>query len=315
MKFGRFLPVLLAAHQAAAQDQDVLDVAKGANLTTFVTALELAGLDELFDEPFWCSSFSCYQYTVFAPTEEAFDALPEGALDRLLSDDFAPHLEDLLLYHALEGAVASSDISDGDAVAALNEETIAASVDAGGAVTLNGDASVVTADVEASNGVVHVVDEVLLPNSATSNIAEVAVASGLDTLVALLGQVGLDSFVSDATKKLTVFAPTEEAFAALVADGFDASDDEAVTDLIKYHVVEGSVETQWELLKGRKDLVTVQGSPISVKFEGKGLRRELKLNGDAGIAAADVLASNGIVHIVDKVLHPASTTTTELSRG
>lgn len=313
MKFGRFLPVLLAAHQAAAQDQDILDVAKGANLTTLVTALEAAGLDNLFDEPFWCSYFPswCSQYTVFAPTEEAFAALPEGALDRLLSDDFAPHLHDLLAYHALEGAVASSDISDGDAIAALNEETIAASVDAGGAITLNGGASVVTADVEASNGVVHVVDEVLLPKSATSNIAEVAVASGLDTLVALLGQVGLDSFVSDATKKLTVFAPTEEAFAALVADGFDASDDEAVADLLRYHVVEGSVVTQWELLRDR-DVVTVQGSPISVELEGTGWRKELKLNGDAGIAAADVLASNGIVHVVNKVLMPPAPLTEDI---
>jgi len=312
MKFARFLPVLLTGRRAAAQD--ILDVANDAGLSTLLTALKVSGLEHKFDKPFWCGYFPswCGEYTVFAPTEAAFAGLSAGTLERLLTDDFAPHLKDLLAYHAVDGAVRSGDIGDGDDVATLNGETVAASVDQRGAITLNGDASVVTADVEASNGVVHVVDRVLLPASATSNIAEVAAANGLDTLVALLSQVDLASFVSDPDKKLTVFAPTEEAFAALVADGFDASDDKAVADLLKYHVVEGSVVTQWELLKDRDDLVTVQGSPISVGFERLGRRKELKLNGEVGIAAADVLASNGIVHVVDRVLTPPAPLTDDI---
>merc|ERR1712176_1271385 len=107
----------------------------------------------------------------------------------------------------------------------------------------------------------------------------------------------------------TVFAPTEDAFKALIDSGFDASDNDAVADLLKYHVVEGEVVTSWDLLKGSvwqdaEELVTVQGSAISADITGYRWNKELKLNGEVGIAAADVLASNGIVHVVDKVLMP-----------
>ena len=87
------------------------------------------------------------------------------------------------------------------------------------------------------------------------------------------------------------------------------SDNDAVADLLKYHVVEGEVVTSWDLLKGSvwqdaKELVTVQGSTISADIAGYGWNKELRLNGEVGVAAADVLASNGIVHVVDRVLTP-----------
>jgi len=294
-------------------EDDILDVAKGGGFGTLVDALEASGLAHLFVQPWWCKWNKSWcdehgQFTVFAPTDEAFAALPEGTLERLLTDEFAPHLKDLLSYHAAEGRVLSGDITDGLEVEMLNGETVVANVGGEGGVTLNGDASVTSADIAASNGVVHAVDRVLLPSSA-SNIAEVAKSNDLDTLVALLAQVGLDSFVSDPDKVLTVFAPTEDAFKALVNSGFDASDNDAVADLLKYHVVEGEVVTSWDLLKGSvwqdaKELVTVQGSTISADIAGYGWNKELRLNGEVGVAAADVLASNGIVHVVDRVLTP-----------
>lgn len=301
MRIAHVLPILLAGYRAAADD--ILDVARDEGLDTLVLALEAAGLDHLFDESHWCSNFGwwCNEFTVFAPSEEAFAEMEE-VLNRLLDDpDFKPHLVDLLSYHALEGAVTAEDIPDGDVVA-LNEETIEASKN-GDAITLNGNTAVLTADINASNGVVHVVDKVLLPSSSTLNIAAVAEANGLDTLVTLLEQVDLASFVSD-TDKLTVFAPTNAAFAALVEDGFNVEDNEAVADLLRYHVVAESVVTEWDMYTDRGDLSTVQNLPISVDVVGWGWHNNLELNGDVGIVQADVLASNGIVHVVDKVLTP-----------
>jgi len=130
---------------------DIVDTAvEAGNFTTLVAAVEAAGLVETLkgEGPF----------TVFAPTDEAFAALPEGTVEALLEDIDA--LTAILTYHVVPGAVMSTDLSDGMMAATVNGAEVTIGV--GDGVTVDG-ANVVAADIEASNGVIHVIDAVILP--------------------------------------------------------------------------------------------------------------------------------------------------------
>lgn len=136
---------------AMAQDQDIVDIAVGAGtFQTLVAAVTAAGLVDTLkgDGPF----------TVFAPTDEAFAALPEGTVEGLLND--IPTLTAILTYHVVPGRVMSTDLSDGMMAETVNGQSVTIGTMNG--VTVNG-ANVITADIEATNGVIHVIDAVILP--------------------------------------------------------------------------------------------------------------------------------------------------------
>ncbi len=131
----------------------IVDVAvANGSFTTLVAAVEAAGLVETLsgEGPF----------TVFAPTDEAFAALPEGTLDSLLEDPEA--LAEILTYHVVSGKVLAEDVVGLDAATTVQGDDISIEVVDGG-VVLNGSSNVIATDVEASNGVVHVIDTVILP--------------------------------------------------------------------------------------------------------------------------------------------------------
>jgi len=138
---------------ADAHTKDIVDTAADAgSFTTLLAAAEAAGLvDTLKGEG---------PLTVFAPTDDAFAALPEGTVETLLMPENQDQLIDILTYHVVPGAVMSGDLSDGMEATAVNDGTLTIATEGG--VTVNG-ANVVTADIEASNGVIHVIDAVLLP--------------------------------------------------------------------------------------------------------------------------------------------------------
>jgi uncharacterized surface protein with fasciclin (FAS1) repeats len=145
----------------ATADADIVDTAIAAgHFTTLVTAIQAAGLEDTLrgDGPF----------TVFAPTDDAFAALPAGTLDKLLADPTGD-LKDILTYHVLPGAVPAADVVklDGQQVTTVNGAAITIGVADDGAVTLTDatghEAAVVQTDIKASNGVIHVIDAVLLP--------------------------------------------------------------------------------------------------------------------------------------------------------
>jgi len=304
LRFLSSLALLLTSYVVA---DDILDIATNPSynglFNTFVTALNTAGIAKYLDYPDYCNYypyFWCRQYTVFAPTTDAFAKLPQGTLERLLSEEFRPHLIDLLRYHVVDGEIFSSDITDGAVVDTNNGETILANVNEN-TITINSNSKVITPDIDASNGVVHVVDNVLLPSSAAKNIVE-ATEADFSTFVSLLrtAQYGLVDIVSDTESVLTVFAPTNEAFNKLVEDGFDTSDPIAVADLLKYHIVEDRIITSHELLH-EGDISTLEGSPISVSLYWSGYK--IKLNGGVSITEANILASNGIIHAIDTVLN------------
>lgn len=145
----------VAAPAFSMDDKDIVDTAVGAgSFETLVAAVQAAGLVETLksDGPF----------TVFAPTDEAFAALPEGTVEELLKPENIDQLTAILTYHVVPGKVMSTDLSDDMMAATVQGSDITIDLDSG--VMVN-DANVVSADIETSNGVIHVIDKVIMPAS------------------------------------------------------------------------------------------------------------------------------------------------------
>jgi uncharacterized surface protein with fasciclin (FAS1) repeats len=152
--FAAFAPFTTSSEVHNHNDKDIVELASDTDiLSTLVAAVDAAGLVETLqgDGPF----------TVFAPTNEAFAALPDGTLESLLLEENRDLLIQILTYHVVPGKVMSTDLSDGMTAATVEGSDITVSINGYG-VSIN-DASVVQADVEATNGVVHVIDSVILP--------------------------------------------------------------------------------------------------------------------------------------------------------
>jgi transforming growth factor-beta-induced protein len=240
-------------------------------------------------------------FTVFAPTNDAFEALFTDLGVSGIADLSKEALTPILLYHVVSGTVKSTDLYNGYFSSLSpsgpdgNVVQFYVNVDAG--VKINGSSSVTTADIMASNGVIHVIDKVMLPQ----NIAGLAIANpDFSLLISALVRAGLDGAVA-APGPYTVFAPNNAAFeAALDALGFASIDDipiEVLTSILLYHVIEGNVRaedvttgTVPTLLPG-KSLDIVAGSGV-------------KINDSANVIATDVQGTNGVFHVIDAVLIP-----------
>lgn len=260
--------------------------------TTLVAALQRVGLAELF--------LGLGDFTVFAPTDAAFAAA--GIDLASVSDD---DLEDLLRYHALSGAVTAEQIANGNSFSTTLSETgpdgaplslLINKNDDG--VTLNGDATVVIADIFTSNGVIHAIDQVL----AFQNITDIATkAENLTTLSTALASANLVDNLS-ADGPFTVFAPTNDAFADIGFD-LDAVTQDDLTALLLYHVVSGAVTAE-QITAGSSYVATLSetgpdDAALSLLLNNSD---GVTLNNDATVALADVVTTNGIIHIIDKVL-------------
>ncbi len=304
----------------------IVDVAVGAgSFDILVAAVIEAGLADTLssDGPF----------TVFAPTDDAFvaalDALGLTA-EELLAN---PALAEILTYHVVAGEVdAATAISlDCQSAATVQGEEIAISV-VDGSVVINDSATVVAADVAASNGIIHVIDAVLLPPSIAEvllgddmaeddmaedeaadeeadpgTIIDVAVEAGsFATLVAAVQAAGLVETLS-GDGPFTVFAPTDDAFAAaLDALGLTAeellADTDTLTAVLTYHVIAGEVDAATAISLDGQSAATVNGAEIAISV----VDGNVVINDSATVVAADVAANNGIIHVIDAVLLPAS---------
>jgi len=267
------------------------------DLSTLVTALKAGDLVNTLsgNGPF----------TVFAPTNEAFAALPAGVLANLLKPENKAQLVDILTYHVASGTVKAKDLHDMEMILTLEGAYVTARV-SGGNVFINS-AKVVTADVDASNGVVHIIDAVLQPAPSRKTIVQIAVATpDLSTLVAALKAGDLVNTLS-GNGPFTVFAPTNEAFAALpasvLANLLKPENKAQLVDILTYHVASGAVHakdiTDGEMIK------TVEGKSVTARVSGDNI-----FINSAKVVTADVDASNGVVHIIDAVLMPGSVSTT-----
>tara|TARA_B100000678_G_scaffold274945_1_gene266441 strand:+ start:113 stop:733 length:621 start_codon:yes stop_codon:yes gene_type:complete len=139
-------------------DLTIVENAQNANnVTTLVAAVEAADLVETLNGP--------GPFTVFAPTNAAFDDLPDGTVDDLLMPENQEQLQGVLTYHVVPGEYMAADLTDGLELTTVNGEVLTFTVDDMGMLMINGEAMVETANVESSNGITHVIDTVLLPSA------------------------------------------------------------------------------------------------------------------------------------------------------
>merc|ERR1712028_292721 len=236
----------------------------------------------------------------FAPTNEGFAKLPPATLAHLLKPANVKELDAILTYHVVSGVAAfSKDLTDGEKIKTVNGQSVVAHVSAAG-VMIN-DATVKTADIAASNGVVHIIDAVLIPKApAGKTIVDLAVATAdLSTLVAALKAGGLVETLS-GKGPFTVFAPTNEAFAKLppatLAHLLKPANVKELDAILTYHVVSGVAAFSKDLTDGEV-IKTVEGQSVVAHVSAAGV-----MINDATVKTADIAASNGVVHIIDTVL-------------
>ncbi len=277
---------ILNAQPAKKAGNSVVDIiVNSANHNTLEAAVKAAGLVGTLsgDGPF----------TVFAPTDDAFAALPAGTIDALLADPSGA-LTDILLYHVIGAKVMSTDLSDGQMTETLLGKDVKVTINNDG-VFIN-DAKVTVADIQADNGVVHVINAVLTPPSNT--VADIIVNSeNHNTLEAAVKAAGLVGTLS-GDGPFTVFAPTDDAFAALPAGTIDAllaDPSGALTDILLYHVI-GAKVMSTDLSDGQM-AETLLGKDVKVTINSDGVY----IN-DAKVTVADIQADNGVVHVIDMVL-------------
>lgn len=294
---------------------NIAEVATEAgSFTTLLAAAEAAGLvgpltgsDEL---------------TVFAPTDDAFAAALDVlglTAEELLAN---PALGDILTYHIVAGEVKSDVVVtlDGQSVETLNGQSVEVTVD-GSTVMVNG-ATVTAVDVDASNGVIHVIDAVLLPpdvaealapameeeeamedDSAFATVVDVALSSDdFSILVAALTEADLVATLQ-GDGPFTVFAPTNAAFEQALSDlGLTAEELLArpdLADILTYHVVPGKVLAADAIAADGTEVATVNGDTIEISVvDGK-----VMIDG-ATVTSADLVAGNGVVHVIDSVILP-----------
>jgi uncharacterized surface protein with fasciclin (FAS1) repeats len=250
-------------------------------------------------------------YTVFAPTNEAFTAFLATTTYASVNDVPKDVLTQILLNHVITGTAKSTDLTTGYIKtlakgSASTTNTLSMYVNTSSGVKLNGDAKVTTADIMASNGVIHIVDKVIgLPTIVTHAAAN----ANFSTLVSVLNRPGEPNFITalSGTGPFTVFAPTNDAFTALnleLAPGGIASVSAAnLTKVLQYHVVSGNVLAA-SLTEGQ--IITPILTPaqtFTIQLTG-GAKIKDASNRISTIVATDVQCSNGVIHVLDKVLLP-----------
>lgn len=295
-----FLCLLMIGNSSCSKDdtpqntsKSIADVvATSPNFSILYSAVVKANLAQ---------ALSSGSLTVFAPDNDAFAAsgISQSTIDALPVST----VDSILKYHVIGAAVQSSAVPTSDTVKTLLGLNVYASNNANG-VFVNG-IKVKTADVMASNGVIHVISKVLMP--PTQTIAEIAASNpDFSLLVVAVQKAGLLSAIA-SPGKYTVFAPTNEAFNDA---GFNSAADinNASTDLIstvvKYHVIPTNIFAS-DLTTGESP-ATLQGGKLQINAAA--VPPTVKVMGstkeEAKITAADIIAVNGVVHVIDKVLLP-----------
>jgi len=279
---------------AEEEPQSIADIA-GANedFTSLVAALSKAELVETLD--------SEGTFTVFAPTNAAFEALFTDLGITSIDEVSAEALTQILLYHVLATKKMSTDLATGYLETLSTDspdgDAVVLRADVEGGVMLNNETSVTTADIEAFNGVIHIIDKVLLP----PNVVNIAIAdTSFDHLVAAVVKADLAGTLS-GDGPFTIFAPTDAAFEALFTElgvsGIDDLSAETLTPILLYHVVSGNVRAA-AVTTGMVPTLNDSNSLDIDTSSG------VVINGNTNVIATDVQGTNGVIHAIDKVLLP-----------
>ena len=284
----------MAQHRSQRGD-DIVDTAvKAGSFNTLAAALEAADLVKTIK--------NANSLTVFAPTDEAFAKLPAGTVETLLKPENKDQLIAILTYHVVEGRVRAQEVAGLRTAETLNGQRVHISVE-DGRIQLN-ESNVISADVRASNGIIHVIDEVLIPE--TKNIPEIAQeARTFKTLITALQEAEL---VEPLLGKgpFTVLAPTDKAFGALpdgtVASLLKPENRAELQRILTYHVIEGRLYTD-DFLRNRT-YKTLAGAKVKLSFADGTFRA----NGST-VISSDIDAANGVIHVIDAVLLPETMST------
>ncbi len=266
------------------------DIAADAGLTTLLKLAEVAGV----------TLPSEGRFTVLAPTNDAFAALDDETVEFLTSEEGRSTLRTILLHHVLPGAFGSSEVLDRRELTTLAGQAVSV---AGDRLQIGG-AGLVAADVPFDQGVVHVIDAVLMPE--TRSIAEIASATPeLSTLVAAVQAAGLvEQLGAENPGPMTVLAPTNAAFEALGTEAIQAllADRRALTEVLGGHVLPIGLRSSQMLAQGRSATL-LGGKPVDFALKNG----KLTVSG-VGFVTRDIPASNGVIHIIDQVILPDAPT-------
>ena len=293
------LPLIVAGVTAQTSDhaaptrptQDLVAIATAAgSLQTLLTAAKAAGMvDALRGKG---------PLTVFAPSDAAFDKLSKDTLTSLLKPENKAKLAAILSFHVVVGEVPASVVVASKSLTSLQGEPLL--IDSKDGVKI-GTAKVTKTDVWASNGVIHIIDSVMLPPERKDIVATAIAAGSFKTLVKALTAGGLAEALQ-GEGPFTVFAPTDAAFgkldSATLADLLRPENKAKLVSILKYHVVAGRVLARDVV--GIEGATTLEGSaaPIVVSKNGA------VCVGGANVVSTDVLASNGVIHVIDAVMLP-----------
>ncbi|NMP31586.1 adhesin [Thalassotalea sp. M1531] len=276
----------------------IVDVAvENGSFTTLVAALQATGLDETLDD-------ASATFTVFAPTDTAFELLGQDAIDALLADTAT--LSDILTYHVIGAAVDSTAAiaSAGTTVEMVNGDLVGLSL-SGDSLLVN-TSTVTSTDIQTSNGIIHVIDAVLMPpedkGTPTTNIVDTAVAAGsYTTLVAALQATNLDVVLADESATFTVFAPTDDAFATLGEETIAAllAAPDLLSNVLLQHVVSGEVNSVTAYTLNGQQAETASGAMVDIAINTDS---DTLTIGGVSVVTKDIYASNGVIHVIDAVI-------------
>lgn len=278
------------SHETTLAPADIVTTAVSAgSFKTLAAALTAADLVETLqgDGPF----------TVFAPTDEAFAKLPAGTVENLLKPENKALLTAILTYHVVPGNVMAKDVVKLTTATTVNGQRVDIRTKDGKVMIDN--AAVTKADIGCTNGVIHVIDSVIMP--ADKDIVATAVNAGsFGTLVTAVKAAGLVETLQ-GPGPFTVFAPTDEAFGKLpketLASLLKPENKDKLTAILTYHVVPGRVYAD-QVVK-TPSATTVQGGKVTFKVDGG----KAMIN-DANIVATDIETSNGVIQVIDAVILP-----------
>lgn len=269
----------------------IVDVAgKAGSFSTLLAAAKAAGLVDTLK--------SSGPFTVFAPTDDAFSRIPEKALKDLLKPENKKKLAAILTYHVIPQKVLAKNVVGLKSAKTANGQKVKIAV-LKGRVFVD-DAQVVKTDIPASNGVIHVIDRVIMPDFRPDIVDKAVSAGAFNTLVAAVKAAGLvETLKGDGP--FTVFAPTDEAFAKLpketLRDLLKPENKKLLTSILTYHVVPGE-------LKAEKVIRSASAKTVNGKSLGFGLRDKNVYVGHAKVVKADLEVKNGVIHVIDTVLIP-----------
>ena len=281
----------LSAQATNPKKADIVDTAVAAG--SFKTLAAALGAANLVDTLKGKGPF-----TVFAPTDAAFAKLPKGTVESLLEKKNLGKLTSILTYHVVPGNMMAGQVLKQSGLVTVNGQRAGLAMDKKTGASISG-AKIIKTDIQCSNGVIHVIDAVMLPTAG--DIVDVAAKAGsFKTLIAAAKAAGLVETLK-GKGPLTVVAPTDEAFAKLpagtVANLLKPENKAQLVKILTYHVVPGRAFAK--AVAGAKQVKSVEGSPIKITVKkGKVMANE------ATIIATDINASNGVVHVIDRVIMP-----------